>query len=67
MEIRDCAPDLDRLTRACRLRYDIAANWKNAIDNFLECYHCRIAHPAFAKPIDMPTYRSKAFDPGFPR
>ncbi len=58
-EMRRYAPDLDGLTHALRIRYDIAANWKNVIDNFLECYHCPTAHPAFAELIDMPTYRSK--------
>ena len=58
-EIRSYVPHLDKLIHALRLRYDLATNWKNAIDNFLECYHCRIAHPAFADLIDMPTYRSK--------
>ena len=60
-EIRSYAPDLNILTHAHRLRYELAANWKNVIDNFLECYHCNIAHPAFADLIDMPTYRSKTY------
>ncbi len=51
VEIRGYAPDLDRLTLACRLRYDIAANGTNVIDIFLECWHCRIAHPAFTTSI----------------
>jgi phenylpropionate dioxygenase-like ring-hydroxylating dioxygenase large terminal subunit len=36
----------------------IEANWKVAADNFLECYHCSPAHPAFADMIDLKTYRS---------
>ncbi len=36
----------------------IEANWKVAADNFLECYHCAPAHPAFADLIDLATYRS---------
>ena len=36
----------------------IEANWKVATDNFLECYHCAPAHPAFADLIDLATYRS---------
>ncbi len=36
----------------------IEANWKVATDNFLECYHCSPAHPAFADMIDLKTYRS---------
>lgn len=36
------------------------ANWKVAVDNYLECYHCRPAHPAFADLIDMESYRLAA-------
>ena len=43
-EIRHWAPDVERLTFAHRLTYDIRANWKNVVDNFLECYHCPVAH-----------------------
>lgn len=25
------------------------ANWKVVVDNFLECYHCRTAHPTFSE------------------
>ena len=56
-DIRGFAPDLDRLTHAHRLEFDMAANWKNVIDNFLECYHCPTAHPAFAGLVEMDTYR----------
>jgi choline monooxygenase len=55
-EIDGYAPDLDRLTHAHRLTYDIAANWKTVIDNFLECYHCPVAHRAFVGLIDMASY-----------
>jgi phenylpropionate dioxygenase-like ring-hydroxylating dioxygenase large terminal subunit len=39
-EIRHWAPDIDKLTFGHRLTYDIKSNWKNVVDNFLECYHC---------------------------
>ncbi|MCY1143513.1 ring-hydroxylating oxygenase subunit alpha [Actinoplanes sp. Pm04-4] len=58
-EIRTWAPDVDRLTHAKRLTYDIRSNWKNVVDNFLECYHCHIAHPEFVDLIDMATYEVK--------
>lgn len=51
------APDLGRLTFAHRLAYDIRSNWKNVIDNFLECYHCPTAHKDFCTLVDMDTYR----------
>lgn len=50
------APDVERLTFAHRLTYEIASNWKNVVDNFLECYHCHIAHKDFVSLVDMDTY-----------
>ena len=37
------------------------ANWKVVVDNYVECYHCTPAHPAFADMIDMDDYRMDAF------
>jgi choline monooxygenase len=28
-------------------------NWKIAVENYLECYHCPVAHPSFSKLIDV--------------
>jgi phenylpropionate dioxygenase-like ring-hydroxylating dioxygenase large terminal subunit len=44
---------------ACRRDYTIGANWKVVIDNFQECYHCDVAHPAFVDMVDMPSYRNR--------
>jgi carnitine monooxygenase subunit len=55
-EIAHWAPDVAQLTHAKRLTYDVATNWKNVIDNFLECYHCHIAHKEFVDLVDMDTY-----------
>lgn len=55
-EIARWAPDVERLTFAHRLTYDIASNWKNVIDNFLECYHCHVAHKDFVSLVDMHSY-----------
>lgn len=56
-EIRHWAPDIDRLTFGYRLTYDIKSNWKNVVDNFLECYHCPTAHKDFCSLVDMDTYK----------
>ncbi|MEM9061153.1 MAG: ring-hydroxylating oxygenase subunit alpha [Pseudomonadota bacterium] len=56
-EIRHWAPDIDTLTFAHRLTYDIRSNWKNVVDNFLECYHCPTAHKDFCTLVDMDTYK----------
>ena len=31
----------------------IDANWKIVVENFLECYHCPVAHKSFSKLIDV--------------
>jgi Rieske 2Fe-2S family protein len=37
--------DAANLTVGRRIRYDIKANWKLIIENFMECYHCATIHP----------------------
>ncbi len=56
-EIMAFAPDVEELTLAHRLTFDIRSNWKNVIDNFLECYHCPVAHKDFCSLLDMETYK----------
>jgi Rieske 2Fe-2S family protein len=34
---------------AHRELYSIAANWKLAVENYMECYHCTPAHPEFSR------------------
>jgi phenylpropionate dioxygenase-like ring-hydroxylating dioxygenase large terminal subunit len=57
-EIRAYCPEIDGLVLAHRATYDLAGNWKNSVDNFLECYHCHVAHSDFCDLVDMDTYRS---------
>jgi Rieske 2Fe-2S family protein len=33
---------------AARRTYAVAANWKLAMENYHECYHCAVAHPEFS-------------------
>ena len=35
-----------------RVHYEIAANWKIALENYLECYHCQVNHPELVEVID---------------
>ena len=37
--------DIDELTLGRRISYDVKANWKLIIENFMECYHCATIHP----------------------
>lgn len=39
----------DNLKVAAKKTYPISANWKLAIENYQECYHCATAHPEYAK------------------
>ncbi len=37
--------DVANLKVGRRVVYDVAANWKLIIENFMECYHCATIHP----------------------
>jgi hypothetical protein len=56
-EIAEFAPDANALTFAHRLTFDIKSNWKNIVDNFLECYHCPTAHKDFCTLLEFETYK----------
>ncbi|AZG46571.1 aromatic ring-hydroxylating oxygenase subunit alpha [Gordonia insulae] len=36
---------IDELALGKRVTYDVAANWKLIVENFMECYHCATIHP----------------------
>ena len=36
---------IDTLRVGRRITYDVRANWKLIIENFMECYHCATIHP----------------------
>lgn len=58
-EIRTYCPNIDEVVFARRDTYDVACNWKTIVDNFLECYHCHVAHKDFVDLVDMNSYRTK--------
>ena len=45
--------DFDRMRFHSHQEWQVNSNWKVAIENFLECYHCPVAHPGFSKVIDV--------------
>jgi phenylpropionate dioxygenase-like ring-hydroxylating dioxygenase large terminal subunit len=45
--------DLDGLEFHDRSESTVAANWKIVSENFLECYHCAVAHPGFSRLVDV--------------
>lgn len=36
---------VERLELGRRIVYDVTANWKLIVENFMECYHCASIHP----------------------
>jgi phenylpropionate dioxygenase-like ring-hydroxylating dioxygenase large terminal subunit len=46
-------PDPAQLRFHHRSDYELEANWKIACENYLECYHCPVAHPGFSAVVDV--------------
>lgn len=54
MEIlKDSGIDFESLEMWTRSEWESDANWKTMLENFLECYHCAVAHPGFSAAIDV--------------
>ena len=51
--------DVDALRFHHRVAYEIHANWKIAIENYLECYHCQLNHPDLVHVIDEQAQRQE--------
>jgi choline monooxygenase len=61
--------DLSVLRYHSHHEFEQRVNWKVSLENYLECYHCPVAHPGFSKVIDVdpdsyellvePTYSSQ--------
>ena len=52
----------DRLERHEQRDYIVKSNWKVVVENFLECYHCPVAHPSFGDVIDLDTYEITEYE-----
>jgi choline monooxygenase len=52
-QVAELGLDVDSLVHHSRWEAEVAANWKIVSENFLECYHCQVAHPAFSELIDV--------------
>ncbi|WP_312114124.1 aromatic ring-hydroxylating oxygenase subunit alpha [Brevibacillus reuszeri] len=61
-DLKRYIPELDKLTFSHRLKFEVKANWKVVIDNFLECNHCSHTHPALCDLIDLKNYKSYIYD-----
>jgi phenylpropionate dioxygenase-like ring-hydroxylating dioxygenase large terminal subunit len=51
--IAEAGIDVDALRFVRRAEAEYAANWKICSENFLECYHCPVAHPGFSAVMDV--------------
>ncbi|CAM4414322.1 Anthranilate 1,2-dioxygenase large subunit [Mycobacterium basiliense] len=40
---------IETLQLGRRMTYDVAANWKLIVENFMECYHCATIHPELTR------------------
>ncbi|MCP5080738.1 MAG: aromatic ring-hydroxylating dioxygenase subunit alpha [Alphaproteobacteria bacterium] len=57
-EILELAPNAHELVHAYRTENIIACNWKIAVENWSECYHCAVVHkPLATEFIDFDTHR----------
>ena len=60
--LADAGLDVGGLAFHHRAWGEYAANWKICAENFLECYHCQVAHPGFSGVVDVSpgSYRLEA-------
>ena len=52
-QVAELGLDVDALRFHHRSEWTVAANWKVVAENFLECYHCAVAHPSFTALVDV--------------
>ncbi len=45
--------DIESLRFRRRGGFELNCNWKIAVENYLECYHCQVAHPGFSAVVDV--------------
>jgi choline monooxygenase len=51
--VADAGVDVNELRFHTRADSAVEANWKLVAENFLECYHCAVAHPGFSALVDV--------------
>ncbi len=52
-QLADCGVEVDGLLFHHRAEWTVEANWKVVCENFLECYHCAVAHKGFSALVDV--------------
>ena len=53
-ELREFVPQIDDLTLVETIRVDEKCNWKVSVENYSECYHCRLNHRTFSTGVVKP-------------
>ena len=53
-ELAEFVPELDKLRPLQWIELEEQCNWKVAVENYSECYHCRLNHPTFANGVIKP-------------
>ena len=51
-QVAELGLDVGSLVFHSRWEAELEANWKIVCENFLECYHCQVAHPQLAEMLD---------------
>jgi choline monooxygenase len=52
-QVAELGLDVDTMRFHHRSEWSVDANWKIVSENFLECYHCAVAHPGFTALVDV--------------
>jgi nitrite reductase/ring-hydroxylating ferredoxin subunit len=52
-QVAELGLDVDELVFHSRWEAELETNWKISCENFLECYHCPVAHPGFSELVDV--------------
>ena len=52
-QVAELGLNVDELVFYTRWDTELEANWKVVCENFLECYHCSVAHPQLADMLDV--------------
>ena len=53
-ELRAFVPGIDELAPASWRQIPEACNWKVTVENYSECYHCKLNHPTFSAGVIEP-------------
>lgn len=65
-ELRAYVPQIDELVPVEWLEVQENCNWKVSVENYSECYHCRLNHPTFATGVVKPnTYNIQQMGTGY--